>query len=347
MEGEFVAAGAHPALVSIIVPVYKVPKYLEQCVRSICAQTYQNIEIILVNDGSPDECPEMCENFAKEDKRIKVIHKQNGGLSSARNAGIENSTGEWLMFIDGDDFISPDMVQKLYDAAQLHQAKVAFCTVTAFIEDEDGYREIEFWGPPPTGVRNGCDILQDAIDQRQGRLGGHHVIACNKIYHRSIFEHLRYPEGQVHEDEATAHHVLGSCDKIVGIGDSLYYYRQHPNSIMGGVSLLRIQSMTMAYGDRILFYNRNGYTGNKESMYQEYWGTLMSQYSELMRDKRCKQLKKKLRHQMTDVKKVYIKDTEASWLRKTAVSLFCLFPQLFSKLYAWSVKLRSGRMDTK
>lgn len=347
MEGEFVAAGAHPALVSIIVPVYKVPKYLEQCVRSICAQTYQNIEIILVNDGSPDECPEMCENFAKEDKRIKVIHKQNGGLSSARNAGIENSTGEWLMFIDGDDFISPEMVRNLYEAARSNEAKVAFCTVTAFIEDEKGYREIEFWGPPPTGVREGCTVLQEAIAQRQGCLGGHHVIACNKIYHRSIFGDLRYPEGQLHEDEATAHHVLGSCGKIVGIGDSLYYYRQHKNSIMGKVNLLRYQSLAMAYGNRILFYCQNGYAGDLGYLFNEYWTTLLYQYCKFQHDKRCKQLMKKLCHQMVEVKRLYVKTPAVSRLRKIVISVFCCLPKLTSILYAWSVRLHSGNMNAK
>ena len=345
MDSKSVCFEDDSALVSVIVPVYKVSEYLEKCVQSICAQTYQNIEILLVDDGSPDECPEICDDFAREDKRIKVIHKQNGGLSSARNAGIQSSTGEWLMFVDGDDFISPDMVQKLYDAVRLHQAKVSFCTLTAFIEDEDGYREISFWGPPPNGVREGRAVLQDAIEQRKGRLGGHHVIACNKLYQRSLFETLRYPEGQLHEDEATAHYILGSCGKIVGIGDSLYYYRQHENSIMGSANPLRYQSFAMAYGDRILFFHQNGYIGDMECLFYEYWVTLISQYDMFMRDKRCKHLKEKLRHQMAELKRIYVKKPEGSRLRKMVISLFVLFPQLISRLYAWSVRLRSGHRN--
>ena len=345
MKREMMSAGETPATVSVIVPVYKVSAYLEKCVRSICGQTYENIEILLVDDGSPDTCPEMCEKLAREDRRIKVIHKPNGGLSSARNAGIQDSTGQWLMFVDGDDFIAPDMVQKLYDAAQLHQAKVAFCTVTAFVEDEKGYREVAFWGPPPTGVRDGQAVLQEAIGQRKGHLGGHHVIACNKIYHRSIFDSLRYPEGQVHEDEAIAHHILGSCGKIVGIGDALYYYRQHENSIMGQRSLLRSQSMAMAYGDRLLFYFRNGYAGDLGELFHEYWGTLLYQYADFCQDERCRRLKKTLRQQMAQVRKVYVRRAEASVLRKAAVLLLCICPRLTSKLCIRSVSFRHRPMN--
>lgn len=326
-------------LVSMIVPIYKAENYLDQCVRSIVNQTYTNLEIILVDDGSPDGCPAMCDRFSEADQRIKVIHKQNGGLSSARNAGIEISTGEWLMFIDSDDIVSADMVQKMYDTVQLQGAKVALCGVTAFIDDEDGYREIDFWGLPASGIRDGRAVLQEAIDQKQGKLGGYDVIACNKIYHRSIFARLRFPEGQLHEDEMIAHHVLSSCDKIASIGEPLYYYRQHANSIMGSYNLLRSFSIAMAYGDRMLLFDRDGYTGNIEPLQKHYWGIVISLYSQFMHDRKCRKLLKKLRHQMKSVKRVYVKSTGTSWRKKMIVLLFCLFPGLFGMLYACFVKL--------
>ena len=114
-------------LVSIIVPVYNLEKYIEKCVRSLLQQTYTNVEIILVDDGSRDESGEICDRLASEDSRIKVIHKENGGLSSARNCGIENATGEYIMFVDGDDFISELMVEKLYVALKDNCADISVC----------------------------------------------------------------------------------------------------------------------------------------------------------------------------------------------------------------------------
>ena len=114
-------------LISVIVPVYKVEKYLERCVKSICAQTYQNLEIVLVDDGSPDQCGEMCDMFAKQDSRIRVVHKENGGLSDARNAGLDVMTGDYVGFVDSDDWIEPDMYQVLYERLIKEKAEISCC----------------------------------------------------------------------------------------------------------------------------------------------------------------------------------------------------------------------------
>ena len=116
-------------LISIIVPVYKVEKYLKRCVKSIVNQTYKNLEIILIEDGSPDQCPYMCEEWSKRDPRIKVIHKQNGGLSDARNEGLKISTGEFIGFVDSDDWIAPEMYERLLNAIIADQSDIAQCNV--------------------------------------------------------------------------------------------------------------------------------------------------------------------------------------------------------------------------
>ena len=130
---------AEKELISVIVPIYKVEKYLEQCVDSIIAQTYQNLQIVLVDDGSPDRCGEICDRYASENKNIVVIHKKNGGLSDARNAGIQAASGAWLAFIDSDDFIDPDMMETLYNLAVSNQAKMAWCAVRE-VEEGAEYR---------------------------------------------------------------------------------------------------------------------------------------------------------------------------------------------------------------
>lgn len=329
-------------VVSIIVPIYKVEKFLERCVNSICAQTYKNLEIILVDDGSPDKCPQMCDDFARKDNRIKVVHTRNGGLSSARNVGIENSTGEWLMFVDSDDYIDSEMVQKLYDSVQQFDTKIAFCTLTAFIEDENGYREFQLWGAPSLEVRDGNDILKESIEHKNGLFGGHLVIACNKIYHRSIFQDVRFPEGQLHEDEAVVHRILSCCGKIVAIGDSLYYYRQRGDSIIGNIeNPLRPLSISLAYGDRMLFFFKNGYCIPIKKLLDNYWITLIINYHRFKKDLRCLQLNKKLRKQMIDVKRIINKSSDMSIIKKIFISCFCKFPNAISRTYSLYIKVRN------
>ena len=125
-------------LISVIVPVYKAEKYLDKCVQSIVNQTYKNLEIILVDDGSPDNCPEMCDEWAKKDSRIKVIHKENGGVSSARNAGLDNSFGDYIGFVDSDDFIENDFYECLYDNLVENGADISFCTFKTLDEKNRG-----------------------------------------------------------------------------------------------------------------------------------------------------------------------------------------------------------------
>ena len=328
-------------LISIIIPIYNVAQFLDRCVQSVRNQTYKNLEIILVDDGSPDNCPQMCDSYAAEDSRIRVVHKPNGGLSSARNAGIDVCSGQWLMFVDSDDFIAPDMAEKLLSAAKAGNAKVAYCTLFAFTEDDDGYNEYRLWDAPADGVTSGAEILQKSVQQRQGLLSGHHVIACNKIYHRTIFGSLRYPVGQLHEDEAIAHRVISQCENIICINLPLYCYRQRKTSIIGsGDSPLRHLSIALAYGDRALFYQELDLPKSSEILFKTYWGTLFAHYRSIKRDLSCRPLIKKLRLQMRNVQKLYCTKPEISSIRKLAVKLFCLFPAVTSKLFALSIKIR-------
>lgn len=330
--------------ISIIIPVYNVEPYLKQCIQSICSQAYENIEIILVDDGSSDGCPKICDDFARKDKRIQVVHKKNGGLSSARNAGIDVSTGAWLMFVDSDDFIAPEMVERLYKTACKYNAEVAFCTLTAFSEGENGYHEFKLWNAPPdTDIAfEGKAVLRKSAEERHGLLSGHHVIAWNKIYRSNIFKSLRFPEGQLHEDEAIAHHILGTCNKIVGINEALYYYRQRPDSIIGsGANLFRQMSMALAYGDRALFYEQINLSKTIRLIYERYWTTLITTFYLFPEDPHCTPLIKKLLEQMREVERLYRKREDVPFIRKFGVHLFCGFPNLISKLFVLSVKLRT------
>ena len=196
-------------LISVIVPVYKVEPYLQRCVKSIQMQTYKNIEIILVDDGSPDRCPEICDELVANDRRIKVVHKPNGGLSDARNVGMEMAQGEYFCFVDSDDYIQPTMVEKLKVAIEKTGAMLAisnFMTV-----DESGKRVVDSTESP---IIDGCFIVEDLLPKIYQKLGWYYIVAWNKLYHRSLFDNIRFPFGKIHEDEYIVAQVMDKAKRI-------------------------------------------------------------------------------------------------------------------------------------
>lgn len=207
--------------ISIIVPVYNVEKYLKKCVDSILAQTFKDFELILVDDGSPDNSGAMCDQYAKEDARVKVIHKENGGLSSARNAGIEAAKGDYLGFIDSDDFIATDMYELLYTNSIKEDADVSIC----------GIFDV-FQGKEPK-VLPAKYIVADKKEAMKLVLEAQliSVHAVNKLYKADIFQSIRYPEGMITEDAAVILAILDQTKKVVIDTAQKYYYYHRDNSI--------------------------------------------------------------------------------------------------------------------
>ena len=216
-------------LVSIIVPIYKVEQYLDRCVSSIVHQSYSNLEILLVDDGSPDKCPAMCDRWKMEDRRIRVIHKANGGLSDARNAGIEAARGEWILFVDSDDYILPQMVERLVVAAHRDQSDISVCSF--FYDYGDHKRAIHTVLKPAHYVLDRLEAIQIYFKPRALEL----TVAWNKLYRRNLFftsQRIRFPVGCLHEDEYTSYKLLYEADHISWINDELYGYMQRKGSIM-------------------------------------------------------------------------------------------------------------------
>lgn len=215
-------------LISIIVPVYKVEPYLQRCIESIQNQTYKKIEIILVDDGSPDKCPDICDELAEKDSRIQVIHKTNGGLSDARNVGMEVANGEYFCFVDSDDYIQPTMIANLKKAIDTTDAKIAISSFMTI--DENGNRVIDSAENP---IVDGCFMAEDLLPKLYQRLGWYYVVAWNKLYHRSLFDDLKFPIGKIHEDEYIVAQIIHKAKKIVCISTEEYIYiYQRKGSIM-------------------------------------------------------------------------------------------------------------------
>lgn len=211
--------------VSIIVPVYKVEKYLRKCIDSILNQTYENLEIILVNDGSPDNCGEICDEYAEKYSKIIVIHKQNGGLSSARNAGLDVATGDYIGFVDSDDWIEPNMYQRLMENAIKYNAEISVAGLTNIKECENKYEVIK-------STYNGTIeiICFDKYEEMKNFFLGTWS-AWDKIYKKEVHEDIRFPEGEINEDEAIALKLIDRCERIVHTNEALYNYLSRPNSI--------------------------------------------------------------------------------------------------------------------
>ena len=213
-------------LISIIVPIYKVEEYIKNCIDSIISQTYKNLEIILVDDGSPDNCGNICEEYSLKDKRIKVIHKKNGGLSSARNAGLDIASGEYIGFIDSDDWIEGDMYESLYNALVEYNADISVCG--RYIVQ--GNRITTISDSEKAEVFTRREALSELVlDEYSGMKN----FAWDKLYKKELFENIRYPEGKYYEDIFTTYKLFSLSNKIVDIKSPKYYYLLREDSICG------------------------------------------------------------------------------------------------------------------
>lgn len=235
--------------ISVIVPVYNVEKYLSKCVDSIINQTYHNLEIILVDDGSPDRCGEICDEYATKDNRIKVIHKKNGGLSDARNAGIEVAEGGYIAFVDSDDYIASDMMDVLYHRLIKDGSDMALCNFKYIDEKGEEIEERKNKSPIKDEVITGIDGMKKLSQDKNW----YYVIAWNKLYKKEIFDNIRFPKGKIHEDEFVIHHIMHACKRISCVALELYYYLQRQGSIMSQKSLISTMNTFEAKRDRALF----------------------------------------------------------------------------------------------
>mgnify|MGYP003490571510 FL=1 len=233
--------------VSIIVPIYKVEDYIRECIDSILAQMYPDFELILVDDGSPDSCGRICDDYAKRDNRIKVVHKVNGGLTSARNAGLEVAKGEWIMHVDGDDWIEPDMIESLIEAAQATGADLVFGDFTKY-GPYAGYYKLPTWS-------------SDKRESMSKYIAYMMTTIWGSIAKRSLYaDHsLKSPEGISYCEDF--HLIVRLCHfakKVVNVHRPFYHYRYRPTSIMSNMSRKTEADEQWAYQDTIRFFKEQG-----------------------------------------------------------------------------------------
>ncbi|WP_456068533.1 glycosyltransferase [Eubacterium sp.] len=246
-------------LISVIVPVYKVEEYLDRCVESIVNQTYTNLEIILVDDGSPDNCPQMCDDWAKKDNRIKVIHKENGGLSDARNAGLDIAQGEYIGFVDSDDYIHSKMYELLYKSIISNNSDMSICDTRIVDEDGNSIINKNLFSPFTQKNISGKMILEQKLFEK---VAWKWIVVWPKLYAKCLFENVRFLVGKINEDEFIAQDIFVNCANIVCVNEQLYYYVQRNGSITNSNFSFKNFDSLEAMLRRLDFYLNNDYPSN-------------------------------------------------------------------------------------
>lgn len=238
-----------PRIVSVIVPVFMVAEYLDRCIESLIKQRYTNLDIILVDDGSPDECALICDKWAEKDDRITVIHKQNGGLSDARNYGMGIASGEWISFIDSDDYVSEDFFEVLLSTANKHDSDIVECSCVNVYESGEGD---EYHDDLSESDYSTSDGLSAIIDENP-----FHQHVWDKIYKRNVARDICFELGKQHEDVFWTYQVFGQADRITKINRTMYFYLQRKSSIMGKGYSLRSLDFLEGKWNRQLYIEKN------------------------------------------------------------------------------------------
>lgn len=316
-------------LISVIVPVYRVEEYLERCVKSILSQTYKNLEVILVDDGSPDQCPAICDACTEKDARVKVIHQENKGLSGARNAGIDAASGEYLAFVDSDDYVSPHFIEELYQLLQdtgcaIGQCRFSYVKGDGLVEESDS----------AFCIYRGESLMEQLYGPEEKATC--FVVAWNKLYRAELFKEtgIRYPEGRIHEDEATTYRLFHEAKKLAFLDRALYgYYTENGGSITSVFSAKRLQWLT-AHEERIAFFKKNGYEKLLPAAYRKLCDACITFYfrcTEQVKD--AEELKKELRKRLETYRA-----NGAAWIAalplktRMGYELFSMSPGLYAKM---------------
>lgn len=242
-------------MISVIVPVFRVEKFLEHCIQSVLRQTYENFELILVDDGSDDNCPAICDRYAKDDVRVKVIHKQNGGIGETRNAGLQIAEGEYITFVDSDDYIHPQMLEMCMNSFQKEpDVDIAMCRLKKVSEDDNRAYEVQKEVTSSYRLLRHIEIVEEmfAADYET------YVVSWNKIYRRKLFDGICFPVGKIHEDIFTTYKLLYNARGLALMDEELYYYRQRAGSAMSAFHIKGYYDDLEAINERLAFFLDKG-----------------------------------------------------------------------------------------
>lgn len=260
-------------LISVVVPVFKVEKYIDRCIKSILNQTFINFELLLIDDGSPDNCPAICDEYQKKDSRVRVIHQDNKGLAGARNTGIENASTEWILFVDSDDFIHKQTVEFLYKAVVKDKTDIAVCGRLSEREfDNSFYRTRSF---ESTVIEICQDSLIKMYTSKQRSISNIYWLVYPKLIKRKIAEKFPFTEGRIFEDNALNYKWLNEAGKISVIDEDLYYYTDNPAGIMRSDFSIKKLDFLWALEQQVEYYYSIGYMSLLRMVIIDYYNNVV------------------------------------------------------------------------
>lgn len=323
------------AKISIIVPVYNVEEYLSNCIYSILNQTFKNFELILVNDGSTDNSLDICKHYKNIDDRICIIDKKNGGLSSARNAGLDIAKGDYIGFVDSDDYIHPQMYETLYKATIKNNAEISLCDFKRVFTSNEDFIFYNECSDKYMTIEHLSNI--ESLHRMNQDNGVVFVIACNKLYKKELFNNLRYKEGIIHEDEYMVHKVLYAAKKINYIHEKLYFYMQRDGSIMNNRTDINRIDYWFALSDRIRLFNKIGLKRLQYRYEEKYLYEIFSMYPKFPKNiNKKKQLL--VRFDFFRLIRILIKNKNHSTKEKIMWIIFCLNPNIYIRYISYNKK---------
>lgn len=254
--------------ISVIVPVYNCEKYLEKCINSILSQTFDDLELILINDGSSDNSGKICDEFKEKDSRVKIVHQKNMGVSVARNVGLDVSEGKYIGFIDGDDYIESDMYEFLYNNIKKNEAEVAICGIANIFMKNNGSEKLTRQTSDFSGAKilNGEEAFSESLKSKIFS-----VNPVNKLFDKKLFDGERFPEGKISEDAFLIPKVLLKANKVVCSSDIKYYYIRHENSITTSNFFDKDWNVTEAYLNHLNTVKKHYPKLIKEAEFRHIW----------------------------------------------------------------------------
>ncbi len=323
-------------LISVIVPIYNVEKYLQKCVDSILSQTYKNTQIILVDDGSPDNCPQICDEYAAKDSRIKVIHQKNGGVSAARNAGLRNAQGKFIAFVDPDDYVSDDFLQFMYGLICKYNADIASC----------GALEVY---PSGKTAPQCADTDVHVMDRRQAleRMcynDGFYITLWDKLFKAELFDGIEFTEGKLYEDTGTTYKLVDRADRIVSCCQIKYYYVISPSSSsITTISFSRKKLDYVEMADQMAEYIITRYPDLAPAAQRKQLHACLSTLTQLVNSSmRDKQVEQQLLKRIGALKKSALKNPRTPKRDKAALYALGLGYGTFSVLWRIYLKFKKG-----
>lgn len=309
-------------ILSIIVPIYNVEKYLEECIKSILKQTYNSFELILIDDGSTDSSGKIADYFLSIDKRVKVIHQCNKGLSSARNIGIEISSGKYIMLVDSDDVIDYRMCEIMVNNAEENNADLVICDFLEFSSNIIYTNNINI----KSEKFNNIEALEGLTDKFRSKF----TISTNKLYRKRLLEKNKFMSNRIHEDEFIIHRILNDSNKIIYIPIKLYYYRKRINSITTNKFSKKSLDKIDAFYDRVKFFNNLGLIELSERTQRVYLNCYLENYYKARRELNLSNKELKLyRHGLASLLRYILNNKSFNIKEKVMAVIITIYPDFY------------------